>query len=44
MPKYAYAAENADGIVQKGVQEAESLGEARLKLFERELTVTELAV
>ncbi len=44
MPKYAYAAENADGIVQKGVQEAESLGEARLKLLERELTVTELAV
>jgi type IV pilus assembly protein PilC len=44
MPKYAYSAENADGVVLKGVQEAETLDEARLKLLERELRVTELAM
>jgi type IV pilus assembly protein PilC len=44
MPKYAYSAENAEGVVLKGVQDAQTPDEARLKLLERELLVTELAV
>jgi type IV pilus assembly protein PilC len=44
VPKYAYSAENADGVVLKGVEDAQTPDEARLRLLERELQVTELAV
>jgi len=43
MPKFAYAAETADGVEQTGVEVAGTLDEARLKLAARELRVTSLA-
>jgi type IV pilus assembly protein PilC len=43
MPKFAYTAQTADGVVERGVEDAGTLDEAQLKLAARELRVTSLA-
>jgi type IV pilus assembly protein PilC len=43
MAKFGYVAQDADGVVRKGVEDAETLVEARLALLDRQLQVTELA-
>lgn len=43
MPKYAYAAENADGVIVKGTLTADTLNEARRDLDIMNLEVRELA-
>jgi type IV pilus assembly protein PilC len=43
MPKFAYSAETVDGLIQKGTQSANTLGQAQLKLAARNLRVTTLA-
>ncbi len=42
MPKFAYVAEGPNGAVLKGTQTAESIGDARTALMQRELRVTDL--
>jgi type IV pilus assembly protein PilC len=42
MPKFAYSAETVDGLIQKGTQSANTLGQAQLKLAARNLRVTTL--
>jgi type IV pilus assembly protein PilC len=44
MPKYAYSAQSADGVLSSGVQAAATLGEAHRKLTERQLTVVQMVV
>lgn len=43
MPKFAYSAQTADGVLSRGVQAAATLGEAHRKLTERHLTVVQMA-
>jgi len=42
MPKYAYVAESRDGAVLKGVEEFDTLTDARIALIERDIAVLEV--
>ena len=42
MPKFAYVAAGANGTVQKGVQEAETLTSARIALLSRDLDIKQI--
>ena len=44
MPKFAYAAQTLDGVASRGVQVADTEGEAHRKLTERDLTDIQLTV
>jgi type IV pilus assembly protein PilC len=43
MPKFAYVAAGANGVVEKGVQEADTLTSARIALLNRQLEVKQLS-
>jgi len=44
MPKFAYVAEGPDGAVHRGIQDADTLTDARTALTQQELRVTDLGL
>jgi type IV pilus assembly protein PilC len=44
MPKFAYSATTVEGVLRRGVQDAETLGQAHRKITDQRLTVVDLTV